>query len=118
MSIKTFLEFPGILVTIGIVLLIISIIIIIIAIKSDKKEDFKIKNNDFKEEIEPNIDNNNNNATQEIDFVPLNEYSSVDNTPVMENNPNSDRSLSMEEKPLVSTEPVEVDQDDEDIELL
>ena len=54
MSIKTFLEFPGILITIGIVLLIISIIIIIIAIKSDKKQDFKNNNNDFKPEIEPN----------------------------------------------------------------
>ena len=48
MTIDSFFKFPGILVTIGIILLIISIMIILIAVKSDKKEDFKIKNDDFK----------------------------------------------------------------------
>ena len=49
MDIGAFFRFPGILITIGIVLLIISIVIIILAIRSDKKADFKI-NEELKED--------------------------------------------------------------------
>ena len=54
MKLSTFFEFPGILITIGIVLLIISIVIIILGVKSDRKEEGRLKeslgNADFNNE--------------------------------------------------------------------
>ncbi len=52
MNIQKLLEFPGILITIGVALLIISIIIIIIEMKSDKKQNDFMNIPEKEEDIE------------------------------------------------------------------
>lgn len=73
MDIGAFFRFPGILITIGVVLLIISIVIIILAIRSDKKADFKI-NEQLKE--------NENNVSFNDDISVEKEVSEPEITPV------------------------------------
>ena len=61
-DINTFFEFPGILITIGAVLLLISIILIIIAYKSLDKPVVEIENNNIEE---PNVKNQKENIVTE-----------------------------------------------------
>lgn len=76
MNIQAFLEFPGILVFIGIVLLIISIILGIFAYKRPKKEDISLDNNIDNNEVIYDASNNMNNTTP-INF--FNNITSADN---------------------------------------
>ena len=105
MNISSFFQFPGILITIGVVLLLLSIIIIIIAIKSDKKEDFKIKNNDL---VEPET-----NTSQEN----IQEPNNNGDIPKVEM-PQVDQNINNNQNPGMNPNPVENNSNDEDIELL
>ena len=105
MKINSFFQFPGILITIGVVLLLLSIIIIIIAIKSDKKEDFKIKNEGL---IGPET-----NTEQQKQM----ETTNGQNIPRVEM-PQMNQTMNNETNPSMIPNPVENDSNDEDIELL
>lgn len=95
MNINMFFEFPGILITIGVVLLIISILIILIAIRTDKKAEI-----DFAASENEAFDNKENK--EEISKEePIEE--------VNEDNSSSDKELS---------KPLEEENSDDDIELL
>lgn len=77
LDIKMFLEFPGILITIGVVLLIISIIIIIIAYRQDKKENKPIA----AENLSMN-DINYNNVVSSLDDSDYNDDQDMDKTKI------------------------------------
>ena len=77
LDIKMFLEFTGILITIGVVLLIISIIIIIIAYRQDKKENKPIA----AENLSMN-DINYNNVVSSLDDSDYNDDQDMDKTKI------------------------------------
>ena len=115
MTISKFFEFPGILITIGIALLLISIIIIIFAVRSDKKTDFKsqaIDTNDFQPADNPQVESPQIETPQE-------EIPQVE-TPQVENGV-PEEVKAPEEMPRVAPQVVNntpTSSDDEEIELL
>ena len=140
MNISAFFRFPGILITIGVVLLIVSIVIIILAIKSDKKEDFKISE-DFKkidnddlpsedekvslselnESTEEDINKENNFDDDSPNTVKVNVLEEVNNDHVEEDftNEENEETILEENKNEISEDASSDDKEsDDDVELL
>lgn len=92
MNINMFFEFPGILITIGVVLLIISILIILIAIRTDKKAEL-----DFVTSENEAFDNKENKVSKEKSLEEIKEDDTSSdnelNTPMEEENYDDDIEL-------------------------
>jgi len=126
MDIRTFLEFPGLLITIGVVLLIISIIIIVFAYKGEEPIDAdelseETKNNYLntvmKEETKKETENIDNEIqTPKVDIKETNEIKKVDeienNKTIEIINKEFEIEKQNQEKQVIKSEP------EEEIELL
>lgn len=108
MSISTFIQFPGILITIGVLLLIVAIVIGVVAYKREESNDDKIfgdleddidnddvvDNADIIKDVEKKPVVDNSLVTNDVTEDSLNKLT-IDEAEVKENNENNDNDLEL-----------------------